>query len=48
MIGAQALKEMLSARERPNNNGLEWKKGTESFINRSSVMADEDPFGKPN
>jgi hypothetical protein len=47
MIGAQALKEMLSARNKPNN-GLEQKKGTESAINRSSVMVDEDPFGKPN
>lgn len=47
MIGAQALKEMLSARNKPNN-GLEQKKGAESAINRSSVMADEDPFGKPN
>ena len=47
MIGAQALKEMFSARDKPNN-GLEQKKVTESVKNRSSMMADEDPFGQPN
>ena len=48
MIGAQAIKAMLSARNQPTENvGVGSKKGTES-LNLRSALADEDPFGKPN
>ena len=47
MIGSQAIKAMLSARNNPREEAKESKRGTESVIYRSA-MADEDPFGKPN